>query len=64
VANGLAFAASGDRRVANTEFGRIVRVPVPPNGSAGAPQFVEDCARLGGATASPISAYFAVFGLC
>ena len=49
-ANGLAFAADGSLYVANTEFGRIVRVPVLPDGRAGTPQtVVEDCGLLGGA---------------
>lgn len=47
-ANGLAAARDGTIYVANTNFGRVVRVPVNPDGSAGTPEtFVEDPALVG-----------------
>ena len=38
-ANGLAFNKSGDLFVLNTTLGAVVRIPVAPNGSPGAPAF-------------------------
>lgn len=47
-ANGLAAAKDGTVYVANTEMGRIVRVPVNPDDSAGTPTtFVEDPDLIG-----------------
>lgn len=46
-ANGLAFDRHGDLLVANSNFGRIVRIPVAANGGAGRPQTFLETPEIG-----------------